>query len=395
MRLGSRQMILSATAIVGVCLVAVVSAGGQSTSQGDQSGGEQKPLLAEQAFKNVQLLKEAPVDEFLETMGFFAASTGMNCTECHSEESSGNWARYADDTPLKQKARMMIVMVTTLNRGSFGGKRMVTCWTCHRGTRNPRVIPDLSIQYSDMIEAEPDEILAETAGVPSVDQILNKYIEALGGAQRVSNLTSFAGKGTYAGYETAFQKVPVDVLAKAPDQRATIAHMLDGDSISTFDGHLGWLASPETLKPMPLIELTGGALDGAKVDAELSFPARIKQTLTDWRVGYPEMIDNKEVQVLQGRLNPGGLPVKLYFDSNSGLLVRLVRYTNSLVGVNPTQIDYSEYRDVSGVKLPYRWIVTWTDGRSTIELSELRANVPINATKFAKPTPITPKAESR
>ena len=272
---------------------------------------------------------------------------------------------------------------------------MVSCWTYHRGTRSPRVIPDSSIQYSDMLEAEPDEILAQTSGGSSVDQILNKYIEALGGTQRVSNLTTFAAKGTYAGYETAFQKVPVDVLAKAPDQRATIAHMLDGDSTSTFDGHFGWIASPETLKPMPLIELTGGDLDGAKVDAELSFPARIKQTLTDWRVGFPEMIDNKEVQVLQGRLTPGGLPVKLYFDSTSGLLVRLVRYTNSLVGINPTQIDYSDYRDVSGVKLPYRWIVTWTDGRSTIELSELRANVPIDATKFAKPNPIPPKGASR
>jgi outer membrane lipoprotein-sorting protein len=72
-----------------------------------------------------------------------------------------------------------------------------------------------------------------------------------------------------------------------------------------------------------------------------------------------------------------------------------VRYTNSLVGANPTQIDFSDYRDVSGVKLPYRWVVTWTDGRSTIELSELRANVPIDATKFAKPTPTAPKAASR
>ena len=392
MRPGSRRMIPSVAGTIFVCLLGVAFARGQSPAQASM---EQKPLLAEQAFKNVQMLKGIPVDEFLETMGFFAASTGMNCTECHSEESSGNWAKYADDTPLKQKARMMIVMVTTLNRGSFGGKRMVTCWTCHRGTRNPRVIPDLSIQYSDMIEAEPDEILAQTFGGPSVDQILNKYIEALGGAQRVANLTSFAGKGTYAGYETAFQKVPVDVLAKAPDQRATIAHLLDGDSISTFDGHSGWLAAPETLKPMPLIELTGGDLDGAKVDAELSFPGQIKQALVDWRVGYPEMIDNKEVQVLQGRLTQGGLPVKLYFDSSSGLLVRLVRYTNSLVGVNPTQIDYADYRDVSGVKLPYRWIVTWTDGRSTIELTELRANVPIDATKFAKPAPPAPKAASR
>jgi hypothetical protein len=357
-----------------------------------QAGAEQKPTLAEQAFKNVQLLKGIPVDEFLETMGFFSASTGMNCTECHSEESSGNWANYAEDTPLKQRARMMILMVTNLNRGSFGGKRMVTCWTCHRGTRTPRVIPDLAIQYSDMIEGEPDDIPGETSGVPSVDQILGKYIEALGGTESASRLSSFAAKGTYAGYETAFQKVPVDVLAKAPDQRATIVHLLDGDSTATFDGHLGWLAAPQTVKPMPLMELTGGDLDGAKFEAELSFPSRIKQALTDWRVGYPEMMDNKEVQVLQARLMPGGLPVKLYFDSTSGLLIRRVHYTNSPVGINPTQIDYSDYREVSGVKMPYRWVVTWTDGRSTIELSELRVNVPIDAIKFAKPTPIAPKA---
>src|SRR5260370_35454385 len=196
---------------------------------------------------------------------------------------------------------MMIVMVATLNRGSFGGKRMVTCWTCHRGTRNPRGIPDLSIQYSDMIEAEPDEILAQTSGGPSVDQILNKYVEALGGAQRVANLTRFAVKWTYDGYETAFQKVPVDVLAKAPDQRATIAHLLDGDSISTFDGHSGWLAAPETLKPMPLIELTGGDLDGAKVDAELSFPGPIKQALVDWRGGLSGIVENEKKTTPSGR----------------------------------------------------------------------------------------------
>jgi hypothetical protein len=141
------------------------------------------------------------------------------------------------------------------------------------------------------------------------------------------------------------------------------------------------------------MELTGGSLDGAKLDAEFSFPARIQKALTDWRVGSAS-IDNKEVQVLQGRLAPRGLPVKLYFD-NTGLLVRLVRYSSTLIGVVPTQIDYSDFRDVSGVKMPFHWIVTWTDGRSTITLSELRANVPVDATKFGKPAPAAGKAENQ
>jgi len=384
MRLGSRQTVLGAAATICLFLLGALFARGQTPAQ---TGVEQTPLLAEQVFKNVQLLKGIPVDEFMQTMGFFAASTSMNCTDCHTEESGGDWAKFADDTPLKQRARMMIMMVTALNRSYFGGQRMVTCWTCHQGTTRPRTIPLFSVQYSDMWDAEPDEIV-ETPGRASVDQILGEYIQALGGAQRVSNLTSFAGKGTYEGFDTGYEKVPVDVLAKAPDQRATIVHMRDGDGTTTFDGHLGWLAAPE--RPLPLMELTGGSLDGAKLEAELSFPARIQQTLTDWRVGSA-MVDNKEVQVLQGRLTQRGLPIKLYFDPASGLLVRLVYYSNTPVGVVPTQIDYADYRDVSGVKMSFQWIVTWTDGRSTVALSELRANVPVDPTKFAKPAPAAAK----
>jgi outer membrane lipoprotein-sorting protein len=346
--------------------------------------------MAEQVFKNVQLLKGIPVDEFMQTMGFFAAATSMNCTDCHTEESGGDWSKFADDTPLKQKARMMIMMVTALNRTYFGGQRMVTCWTCHQGTTKPRTIPLFSVQYSDMWDAEPDEIVE--SGTATVDQILGKYLQALGGAQRVSNLASFAGKGTYEGFDTGYEKVPVDIFAKAPDQRATIVHMRDGDGTTAFDGHFGWLAAPE--RPLPLIELTGGSLDGAKVEAELSFPARIQQALTDWRVGSAT-VDNKETQVLQGRLAPKGLPIKLYFDPASGFLVRLVYYSNTPVGVVPTQIDYSDYREVSGIKMPFHWVVTWTDGRSTISLNDLRVNTPVDPAKFAKPAPAVTKAASR
>jgi photosynthetic reaction center cytochrome c subunit len=383
MKANLAKRILTAAGIAAFCLLGCVIARGQGTG----AGTEQKPQMVEQAFKNVQLLKGVPVDEFMETMGFFAASTGLNCTECHTEESGSNWAKYADDTPLKNRARMMILMVQMINRTSFGGKGMVTCWTCHRGTQHPRVIPDLAVQYSEMPDTEPDEIVANRDA--SVDPIFNKYIEAVGGAQRASALTSFSGKGAYQGYETALEKVSVDVYAKTPDQRATFAHMADGDSIWAYDGQAGWLSAPETLRPFPLIPLTGDDLAGAKIDAIMSFSAKIKESLVDWRVGFPEKIDTakEEVQVIQGRLEAGGLPVKLYFDSTSGLLLRYVRYSNSPVGVVPTQVDFSDYRDVDGVKMPYRWVVTWTDGRSTLTLSELRANVTIDAAKFGKPTP--------
>ena len=82
--------------------------------------------------------------------------------------------------------------------------------------------------------------------------------------------------------------------------------------------------------------------------------------------------------------------MKLYFDSTSGLLVRLVRYSDSPVGRNPTQVDYEDYRDVAGVKMPFRWTVTWTDGQTMTELTEIQANIPIDASRFARPAPAPP-----
>src|SRR5918994_408265 len=87
----------------------------------------EKPLLSEQAFKDVQVLRGIPVKEFMETMGFFAASLSLNCTDCHGEPSGSSWARYADDTPLKTTARRMIRMVNAINKANFGGARVITC----------------------------------------------------------------------------------------------------------------------------------------------------------------------------------------------------------------------------------------------------------------------------
>ena len=128
-------------------------------------------------------------------------------------------------------------------------------------------------------------------------------------------------------------------------------------------------------------------LDGAKLDAELFFAGRIKQSLTNWRVGFPVTnIDGHDVNVVQGT-GAGGSRIKLYFDKDNGLLLRQVRYTNTIVGVNPTQVDYSDYREVAGVKIPYKWTVTWTDGQSIVEMSEMRANAAVDAAKFVKPPP--------
>src|SRR6266566_76777 len=322
-----------------------VQSGGQTAPQRPaQRPPAHKELMAEDVYKNIQVLRGIPENQFLATMGFFSASIGESCE------------------------------------------------SCHRGTDLPKVTPNLAEQYSAPIVEDPDVITEQAPGESSADQILDKYVQALGGAQRLAAITSFIAKGTYQGY-AEINKSPIEIIAKAPGQRATTIHTSNGDWTTTFDGLSGWVAEPG--RPVPLLELTDQFLEAVKVDADLAFPGRIKQALSQWRVGYPTTINDREVEVVQGSSGEG-FPVKLYFDKQSGLLVRQVRYTNSPVGLNPTQIDYADCRDVSGVKMPFRWTTTWTDGRSATELSQIQANAPIDAAKFAKPAaPASRKPISR
>lgn len=347
-----------------------------------------KTLMVEDVFKNVQVLKGISVVEFMNTMGFFSASLGYNCTNCHTMESLGNWAKYADDIPTKRTARRMIQMVNAINKENFGGARVVTCYTCHRGGGLPKDTPSLLEQYSAPPPEDPNEITIsiQTLKGPTAEQVLDKYIQAVGGAEKLAGLSSLQAKGMYGGFDTDFQKVPVEVYAKAPGQRSVVAHTPLGDSTTTFDGRAGWYASPD--RPAPLLAVPAGAdLDGLRLDAQLMFPAEIKQALTNWRAGFSSTsINGRDVVTIQGT-TPSGMRVKLFFDKENGLLVRSVRFASSVVGLNPTQVDYADYRDVAGVKIPFKWTVTWTDGQSTIELTDVQANAAIDAAKFTRPAP--------
>src|SRR5215831_4101057 len=191
----------------------------------------QKPLMAEEVFKNVQILKGIPVNQFMDTMGFFAASLGLNCVYCHVEESLENWDRFADDVPRKRMARTMMLMVNDINKTKFGGRRALTCYSCHRGAETPRVIPSLADQYGVPVE-DPNlvEIVPDAPKGPTAEQILDKYVQAAGGPEKLAALTSLAGRGTYEGYDTYHAKVPFEIYAKAPRQVTTIAHTQNGDT---------------------------------------------------------------------------------------------------------------------------------------------------------------------
>ena len=352
----------------------------------------EKPPLSDQVFKNVQVLKGIPVDQFMATMGFFSASLGMSCEDCHSADDR-NWEGFAADNTRKRTARRMIQMMQKINEDNFGGRQMVTCYSCHRGADAPRAVPDFAVQYGPLIPADPNAILAQAPLAPMADAVFDKYIQAVGGAQRAAALTSVVATGTNVGYgpESA-DKRALEIYAR-PAQRTVLVHTSNGDSTTTYDGRNAWISAP--LRPVAVLPLAGQELDGAKVDAMMAFPSQVKQLASRWRVGIATTIGDTDVEVVQGNTAAGTI-VTLYFDQKTGLLTRSVRYTDSPVGKIPVETDYEDYRDVAGVKIPHKFTMTWLDGRDTFELTQVRANAAIDAAKFAKPAPsVPPKPAAR
>jgi hypothetical protein len=386
MRFGSTRIVCGAICTAAAWLLSVALVGGQAPQAGTLTAA-QNQMAAERVFKNVTVLRGLPVDEFMGTMGVFSAALGFSCEDCHTA-SSNDWANYAKDTsPRKQMARQMVVMMQGINKQYFGGRQVVTCFSCHRGSNRPKVTASLNILYGT---PPPDEldvlVIPAEPGGPTAVQILDRYLQAVGGAQRAAALTSYVAKGMYSGYGPEGFPRPVEIYAKAPNQKSVrVVDPEAGDNITTFNGTAGWQSAP--FKPIDVLELHGAELDSARADAELMFPASVKTALTGLRTSN-DFLDDRTVLVVQGM--KGAAIVTLYFDEETGLLTRQVRSTPSPVGRLPVRIDYSDYRDVNGLKMPFKWTLTWLDGRSNFEIEGYQTNVAIDAARFNRPAPPKP-----
>jgi len=279
----------------------------------------------------------------------------------------------------------MINMMMAINKNNFEGHREVTCYSCHRGSKDPVATPTITDEEAKLAaegEKKPDEAKAM---LPSAEQLLDKYLAAIGGADALQKITSRVQKGTI----TAFggQHFPVDVYSKAPDKRLSVMHLQGGDSFTGFDGKQGWLSVPGRVHTMSAAENAA-----ARIDADLYLPAHLKTLYEKFRVDIGEKIDGHDTYVVAGRTE-GQPPLRLYLDKESGLLLRLVRYAETPLGRNPTQIDYADYRDANGVKAPFRWTLARPGNRFTIQVEQLQQNVPVDDSKFAIPPPPPPAAQ--
>jgi photosynthetic reaction center cytochrome c subunit len=374
----TRQAVLG-MAIIAVCSCVIGGAKAQSTATPPASSATSGPKKAEEQFKNIQTLKGIPADQLIPTMQFISASLGVECEFCHVQG-----AFEKDDKKPKETARKMMEMMFAINKGSFEGHREVTCYSCHRGNTDPVGTPIIANEESK--PAAPPEKAGEAkepAG-PTADQLFDKYLQALGGAAAIDKVASRAERGTI---DFGGKTVPVDVYSKDPGKRASFMHMAEGDSITAFDGHEGWLAAPGR----PLREMHGPDIDGASIDADLHLATSLKKMFTEAKVRGTEKIGNREAYLVVGR-REGKPPLRLYFDAESGLLLRLVRYGDTALGLLPTQVDYANYNAVDGVKVPFRWTLARPSGRFTIDITEVKQNVPVDEAKFAKPPSPQPPA---
>ncbi len=346
---------------------------GEGISQGNSPAG------AETVFKNIQVLKGVASDQLSPAMRFITASLGVGCNYCHVPDHFDK-----DDKKPKQIARGMMRMMMVIDKDSFAGNREVTCYSCHRGSLRPEATPVVA----DEVQSKPRAAAVRSeeklpVNMPTANKIVDGYIRALGGAAAIETITSReeSGSATVSG-----QAVRIEVFDQDPDKQTVIRHMPAGDGRTVFNGHEGWSHMPG----QPVRDMQGADFDAAQMDADLHFPLHIKQTFAELRVEYPENIGNREAYVISGT-REGQPPVKFYFDEQSGLLERLVRYAPSPLGLVPTQVDYGDYRNVDGVEIPFRRRVAQSGESSTFQAEQVRQNVPIDDVEFAKPTTSPPR----
>jgi photosynthetic reaction center cytochrome c subunit len=358
---------LGAISITVVLLGAAGPLKAQAEAAKDKTEGVQ---TAEQKFKNIQVLKGIPADQLIPSMQFISASLGVDCEFCHVQHAMDK-----DDKKTKLTARKMITMMMQIDTDNFKAERAVTCYTCHRGSVYPVRTPILSAESAAALQGPVQETPAATA-LPSAQAILDKYLAAVGGTDALQKIKTRVQTGSI---EVAGEKYPIEIYSQAPDKRVSISHPPSGPSVTAFNGEAGWLSTPNGIRRM-----TPAEQQAARIDAELYFPLLLPRMYEEFQVGSGEVVDGKATYLVsaKGKDTPS---LSLYFEQESGLLVRLIRYAETPLGLNPTEIDYANFRVADGVRIPFRWTLARPNGRFTIQIDAVKQNVPVEEGQFVTP----------
>jgi hypothetical protein len=331
------------------------------------SAQQQQPAAqtAGQRFKNIQIFKDLPATQLDPTMAFISGSLGVRCNYCHVP---GQFDK--DEKPTKLMARRMMKMVFDLNKGSFNGESAVSCFTCHRGKPTPVSVPvvgqNLWARSAPSPSPEP---------LPSVSQILDRYVQALGGASALQKITSRSAKGSRIGADGVL--VPEEVHQKAPDKMLTVTSYPDVVFSNGFNGKAVWgHSSREGATPLPdqlAVQM--------KRDAVFYKELKTQELYSTLTVVGRTSVRDADAYVVQAKPVDGPVE-KLFFDVKTGLLVRRSVEADTGLGKLPLQTEYEDFRDVDGIKQPF--LIHWSmPGRIWgRKIDVIKQNVQLDDTKF-------------
>jgi hypothetical protein len=347
-----------------------------------QQRGEQ---LAEQRYKNIQVLKGMPESQVVPVMQFMASSLGVNCAHCHVN-NNGNWEFEKDDKQAKQTARRMIQMTFDINKGNrdvFGGAA-VSCYTCHRGSTEPVNIPRLPIPASALTGGGASAKPATAESLPTAAQVVDKYLQAIGGRAAADRIRTRVMKGSFIGADG--KPMPFEVHLQAPDKALVIITNPQGAVTQAMSGDKGWIKTPKETR-----ELRPNEISRFRGIAQTFDIVQVKEAAASMKVEGREKVGDRDAFVLLSPVDERRTQ-RFYFDAQTGLLLRVVTYMNTSLGAIPSQVDFEDYRDVEGVKLPFTVRQTSVDARndSTRKFDEVKANVPANDAEFNQPASTPP-----
>jgi hypothetical protein len=319
-----------------------------------------------EVFKNLKVLNETPSDQLLPSMQFITSSLGVHCDYCHLENGFEK-----DDKRPKQTARQMMQMVKEINNTQFKDKQKVTCYSCHRGSPKPLTVPVIPSTTPRLLSEAVSDKPPETSNQPSPATVIAKFVAALGGADAIAGLNSLEEVGTFHSDAREF---PIEVYQSKPGRSAARIHFPGADRLTVFDGTSGSV----TLPGRPTRAMTSGEVDAARMDADLQFALNLNRIFPEIKFASISKLGTEDAVLLSGE-RPGRPPVEMYFGATSGLLLRIVHYLPSALGLNPVQIDYSDYRKIArvGIKIPFQWASATPTGRFTVQIRTARTNVAV------------------